>query len=127
MHNTLTAWITLATITIYFWMGMNAARARVKHGIKAPVMDGPIEFMSVHRVLANTLEQMAVFLPALWMCAVFLGDAWAAAGGALWCVGRVLYALGYYQDPSRRTLGFTMSFSATILLMLGTAVGILMH
>ena len=31
-----------------------------------------------------------LFFPALWMCAVFLGDLWGAIGGALWVVGRVI-------------------------------------
>jgi glutathione S-transferase len=127
MQMQLTAWATLAALVVYSWTGMNVGKARVKHGVKAPLMDGPLEFMSAYRVQANTLEQLALFLPVLWMCAAFLGDGWAAAGGALWCVGRVVYALAYYKDPSRRTLGFTLTFGASAVLAVGTVVGLLMH
>jgi glutathione S-transferase len=126
MTFTLTAWTTLAALSIYLWTGTNAAKARVAFGIKAPLMDGPVAFMSILRVQLNTLEQLPLLLAPMWMCAAFLGDGWAAAGGLAWCVGRVLYALAYYKDPAKRTAGFTIAIGASGLLMLGTAVGLLM-
>lgn len=123
----LTAWVTLAALAVYLWTGTNAARARGKFKVKAPSMDGPLEFQSYMRVQANTLEQLPVLLAPLWMCAAFLGDSWAAAGGLLWCVGRVVYALGYYRDPSKREAGFIIGMAASALLMVGTVVGLLMH
>jgi hypothetical protein len=39
----------------------------------------------------NTLEWMPLFLPSLWLFAMYLGDASAAALGAIWIVGRILY------------------------------------
>ena len=125
MH--LTAWITLAALAVYLWTGINVARARGKFNIHAPVMDGPIEFQSVLRVQANTLEQLPMLLVPLWLCAVYLGDTWAAAGGLLWCVGRVAYALGYYQAPAKREFGFVTGMIASALLICGTVVGLLLH
>jgi glutathione S-transferase len=123
----LTAWTTLAALAIYAWTGTNVARARVTYKVKAPSMDGPLPFQSAMRVQANTLEQLPLLLAPLWMCALFLGDTWAAAGGALWCVGRIVYALGYYKDPSKREVGFIIGFFATSLLFIGTAVGLILH
>jgi glutathione S-transferase len=123
----LTAWITLAALGVYGWTMSNAAAARGKYKVKAPSMDGPLPFQSAMRVQANTLEQLPLLLPPLWMCALFLGDKWAAAGGALWCIGRILYALAYYKDPSRRTLGFGIGMAACGLLIAGTCVGLLLH
>lgn len=123
----LTALITLAALFVYAWTMSNAAVARGKFKVKAPSMDGPLEFQSIMRVQANTLESLPLLLAPLWMCALFLGDRWAAAGGALWCVGRVLYALAYYKDPARRTLGYVLGMAASALLMVGTTVGILLY
>ncbi len=125
MH--LTAWVTLVALSIYVWTGMNAAAARVKHGVLAPRMDGPEEFTRRLRVQLNTLEQLPLFLAPLWMCAWFLGDAWAAGAGVLWCVGRVVYALTYYKDPTKRTFGFVTSLAASLLLMGGTVLGLLLN
>ena len=123
----LTAWATLAVLGVYFWTGANVARARVKHKISAPSMDGPLEFLSCVRVQANTLEQLPLVLAPLWLCAWFLGDAWAAAGGLLWCLGRIVYALGYYRDPAKREAGFVLSMVASALLIAGSVWGLLLH
>src|ERR1035437_4277562 len=122
-----TAWITLAALAMYFWTGLNMGKARIKYEVPAPAMDGPIEFQRVARVQANALEQMAIFLPALWMCAFFVSDRWAALGGAVWVVGRIIYALGYYQAASRRSPGFGISMLASFALMTATAAGLIMN
>jgi glutathione S-transferase len=40
-------------------------------------------------------------------------------------VGRILYALGYYRDPSRRELGLIVGMVACGALVAGSAVGLL--
>ena len=123
----LTAWITLAVLGVYLWTGINAGAARVKYNVKAPSMDGPVAFQSAQRVQMNTLEQLPLLLAPLWLCALFLGDAWVAAGGALWCVGRIMYALGYYKDPAKREAGFVIGMAACGLLIAGTCVGLILR
>ncbi|MES2831845.1 MAG: MAPEG family protein [Pseudomonadota bacterium] len=120
-----TAWVTLAALLVYFWITFNVGRARGKFGIDAPVMDGPLPFLSVLRVHANTVEQIVMFLPALWLCAVYRGDYFAAAGGAVWIVGRIVFALAYYRDPAKRGPGFVMTILATLGLMIAAASGLL--
>jgi glutathione S-transferase len=122
-----TAWASLVAIFVYIWMLMNVGKARGKFQISAPTTDGPVEFQSVLRVQANTVEQMVVFFPALWMCAYFASDMWAAVGGLVWSLGRVIYALGYYKEPGKRSAGFGITSLATIGLIIGTAVGLIMH
>ena len=122
-----TAWTTLAVLAVYLWVSINAGRARATYNVSAPSMDGPLAFQSAQRVQANTVEQLVLLLPALWLCAVFLGDRWAAAGGALWVVGRVIYALAYYRDPQQRSTGFGINVTAIVALMLGAAAGLLLR
>ena len=125
MH--LTAWTTLAVLGVYFWTAVMAGWARTRYKVAAPSMDGPPAFQNAQRVQMNTLEQMPIVLAPLWMCAVYLGDVWAAAGGLLWCVGRILYALGYYRDPANRELGFVVGMLACGVLVVGSVVGLLMR
>lgn len=122
-----TAWVTLAAMLLYIWIIRQAGAARVKYQVKAPLMDGPIPFLAALRVQTNTVEQMVLFFPALWLCAVCWQDRWAAVGGAIWIAGRLLYALGYYRDPDKRGPGFMIGVVATIGLMLGAAWGLLNH
>jgi glutathione S-transferase len=122
-----TAWATLAALVVYFWISVNVGRARRKYNVSAPSIDGPIKFQSIYRVQANTVEQFVLFLPALWMCAYFLDDRWAAAGGWIWVVGRIVYAVGYYRDPGKREIGFVMTILASIALMAGTIAGLVIY
>lgn len=122
-----TAWTTLAILGVYFWTWCNAARARIQYQVPAPSMDGPEGFLRAHRVQMNTLEMLPLVLVPLWLCAVFLGDVWATAGGVLWCVGRILYALSYYRDPAKRELGFILGMLACAALIGATVFGLIMR
>jgi glutathione S-transferase len=104
-----------------------AGWARTKYKVPAPGMDGPLPFQSAQRVQANTLEQLPLVLAPLWLCAIYLGDRWAAAGGLLWCLGRIVYALGYYRDPSKREAGFIIGMLACGALVAGSVVGLLLQ
>lgn len=122
-----TSLVSLAALVVYAWMLANAGRAREKYKVPAPSMDGPIEFQSAHRVQANTVEQMVLFFPALWTCAFWLGDFWAGLGGLIWVVGRIVYALAYYKDPKKRTLGFLITSFGDVFLLIGSGVGLILH
>lgn len=120
-----TAWVTLAALLVYVWMTINVSRARHRFGIPAPLVDGPQEFMSVMRVQMNTVEQLALFLPALWLCAWAWNDRVAAGLGVLWIIGRVFYARAYYRDPKDRALGYGLTVIASFLLMAGAGFGLI--
>jgi glutathione S-transferase len=123
----LTEWTMLAVLGVYFWTGVMAGVSRARHGVAAPSMDGPPAFQSAQRVQANTLEQLPLVLVPLWLCGHHLSDNWAAAGGLLWCLGRILYALGYYSDPARREAGFVIGMLACGALVAGSVAGLLLH
>ena len=123
----LTAWTTLAVLGVYFWTWGVAGRARIVHKVAAPSMDGPEAFLRAHRVHMNTLEMLPLVLVPLWLCANFMGDGWAAAGGLVWCLGRILYALGYYRDPAKREAGFILGMLACAGLIGATVFGLLMR
>ncbi len=72
----------------------------------------------------NTLEQLVLFLPALWLFALTIGDPWASLIGLVWPIGRILYAWGYYRDAEKRGPGFVLSVAATMVLLIGAAIGL---
>jgi len=120
-----TALVSLLALVLYFWVAAEVSRMRGRHRVKAPAMTGPEPFERAVRVHLNTLEQLVPFLVALWICAAFFPLP-AAIIGAVWLVGRIIYALSYYADPAKRALGFTIGLIATLLLMLGGFYGIVM-
>jgi len=90
-----TALVTCLAILLYFFTGMRVANARAAFGIKAPAVSGNADFERVFRVQMNTLEWMPIFLPSLWLFAIYISDPIAAAIGLVWIVGRILYMTGY--------------------------------
>lgn len=123
----LTAWVTIASLLMYIWVFAKAGKTRGAHKIEAPCMDGPPEFLIAMRVQANTVEQLVLFLPMLWICCIFMSDMIAASLGAVWVIGRIMYALGYYKDPAKRGPGFGISSLAGLGLLIGSIAGLVMH
>jgi glutathione S-transferase len=114
-----TTLVTCLAILFYFFTGIQVAKARVALGIKAPAMSGNPDFERVFRVQMNTLEWMPIFLPSLWLFAIYVSDAIAAALGLVWIAGRILYMTGYSQAADKRGRGFAIQAAAAILLWLG--------
>ncbi|NJM45086.1 MAG: MAPEG family protein [Alkalinema sp. RU_4_3] len=119
--------VTVLALILFVVVTINVGRARVKYGVKPPAMSGPPEFERAIRVQQNTLEQLIVFLPALWLFAHFVRPDVAAVIGGIWVIGRGLYAWGYYQAAEKRLLGFAIGFSSGMILLLGSLVGIVLQ
>ena len=111
--------VTLLSMLLYFWTCMRVAGARARHKIVAPAVTGHPGFERAYRVQLNTLEWMPLYLPSLWLFAYYWGGNVAAIVGLVWIVGRILYALSYVKDPSRRAAGFGLQALATAVLFFG--------
>ena len=61
-------------------------------------------------------EQLVLFVPMLWIAASVVGDVWAAAVGAVWIVGRVIYLSGYSKDVDKRGPGMIVTILSTAVL-----------
>ena len=108
----LPALMTLLAVLWYIVTAFQVGRARVKHNIHAPAMTGHPTVERAVRVQMNTLEQFAAFLPAMWIYAWFGNPRWAAISCAVWILGRIIFAVGYWVDEKKRGPGFTISFIA---------------
>ena len=109
----------------YLFFAVRAGVVRGRHEIAAPSMTGHPAFERAVRVQENTLEQLIVFLPALWMFGRFVSPPGAALLGLVFLVGRALYWRGYVEDPPRRGPGFLIGLVATVLLLTGGILGAL--
>lgn len=123
----LTAIVTILALLVFFWTGFRVGGMRQKHGIKAPATTGNTEFECAYRVQMNTLEQIVIFLPLLWLSDAYFHTYPLLTGGLglVWIVGRVMYTVGYSAtDPSKRGPGFLISLLATAGLLITTIIGI---
>jgi glutathione S-transferase len=106
-------------------MAGRVARARSKFGVKLPAISGNADFERVFRVQANTLEWLPLFLPSLWLFAIYVSDGWAAGLGVVWIIGRILFMIGYTQATEKRGPGFAVQAAATIILWAGALCAII--
>lgn len=117
--------VTVLTLVQYLVFSYRVSLARIKHGVMAPAVTGHPNFERAYRVHQNTLEQIVVFVPALWMFGIYVHAPTGAVIGLLFPLGRYLYGKSYVSDPSRRAAGFTIGATATAILLTGGGIGAL--
>ncbi|HYP65541.1 MAG TPA: MAPEG family protein [Steroidobacteraceae bacterium] len=108
----------------FLLFGYAVGRARTRYKVPAPAMSGHEVFDRYFRAQMNTLEQLVVFLPCLWLFAHYI-NAWAAVAlGLLFIVGRALYFRGYVQAAESRHAGFVLSAIPNVTLLIGALIGV---
>jgi glutathione S-transferase len=111
--------VIVLSLLQFVLFGIAVGRARGKYGVHAPAVAGNEHFERCFRVHMNTLEQLIVFLPAIWLFAQFVDPHWAAALGGVYLVGRTLYFLSYLKDPKSRGLGFLLTSVPSLVMLVG--------
>ncbi len=119
------ALITLAALALLFGCSWYVGTARRKYKVGAPATTGPEGFDRAFRVQMNTLENTVIFLPALWLAAIYFSPRIAAAIGAVWIVARIGYAFAYVRNPKSRGASFVTASVAWGALMILAAWGVL--
>jgi glutathione S-transferase len=117
--------VTALALLLYLILTVNVARTRGRLGVEPPATSGDPAFERIYRVQQNTLEQLVVVVPALWLYALFVSPTWASAIGGAWLLGRILYAWGYYTEAKRRVPGMVITMLANLALVVGALIGIL--
>lgn len=108
----LTTLVTLAALVYTFILGGRVGLMRGKKGIEAPATSGDPEFERAFRIHYNTIENLVLVLPLMWLAAGAVGDLWSAVLGVLWLLGRIVYTTSYMSDPSKRGTGAMISAAA---------------
>lgn len=106
-----------------FFFAFQVGRQRVAHGVPAPAMSGHDDFMKAYRAHQNTVEQLVIFLPGLWLFGYYVSPMIGAGLGLVFVIGRFVYWNGYMKSPKNRGPGFLISAGAMIALVLGGLIG----
>jgi glutathione S-transferase len=117
--------IVLLALLQYIWFSISVGMARGKYNIEGPACAGDENFERIFRVQQNTLEQLIVFIPAVFAFAHFLSPLWSLILGAVFIIGRFLYSSEYVKEPKTRTLGFMLTFLPSVALIVGALFGII--
>lgn len=116
---------TLIALAVFFLTIAMVSRARTRYGVAAPAATGNEEFERRFRVQMNTLEQLVLMLPTLWLCAIWFNELLAGAGGLVWSIGRVIYLVSYLRDPRSRAFGMMLTIFPTAVMGIAAAISII--
>ncbi len=108
--------VTLLAVLVFLGCGIAVGRARGLYKIDAPATTGNPDFERVFRVQMNTLEALALFLPALWVAERYADPRVVGGIGLAWIVGRVWYAVAYATNAKKRGPGFVIGMLASVVL-----------
>ena len=112
--------LALIEYMVIVWL---TGQARGLYGVAAPAMTGHPVFERWARVQGNTVEQLVIFFPGLFLFSWYVSPHVAAGLGVLFLIGRALFARGYVADPAKRGPGFVTSLFANAVLVLGGLIG----
>lgn len=119
--------VTALAILQFIVFGIRVGGARGRYAVKAPAITGHEVFERYFRVQQNTLEQLLALLPGLYLFSRYVSPVWAAGLGLVYLIGREIYAYTYVKDPAKRGLGFGLSISPVIVLIVGGLGGAVWH
>ena len=121
------AWVQLVALLALLecsFFAYAVGKARETYQLKAPATTGNEMFERYFRVQQNTIEQLVLFLPSLFIAAAYWPAQWVAALGAVYLVGRLIYFRAYVTDPRSRSLGFLLSTAPVFVLIVAGAIGV---
>ena len=118
------ALITVLALIEYFIILARTGSARTRYDVKAPATTGHEIYERYYRAQQNTVEQLMIFLPGLWLFAYYVHSLAAAVLGGLFILGRFLFFRAYIKAPERRVVGFVIGSIVNVILLLGALGGI---
>src|SRR6266700_6499734 len=111
----------LLTLALGGW----SAYHRAKYKIEAPAVVGHPQFERAHRTHINTVENLVLLIPLLWIASVFYGGQLPFWLGLIWVVSRIIYAIGYAQTNTQmRGPGAGLGFLALVGLLVLSVIGL---
>ena len=125
MPLSLPALMTLFAVLWLLFTAFMVGRARGKYKVPAPATTGDPAFERAFRVQMNELENLVAFLPAMWIFAWFGNPRLAALACAVYLVGRVAFAVGYWRQARQRRHGYTISMMTMAITWVAALVAVL--
>jgi uncharacterized MAPEG superfamily protein len=119
--------VTALALLQFIVFGFRVAKARGTYGIKAPATTGNDIFERYFRVQQNTLEQLVLFVPGVYLFSRYYNPPWAATLGLVYLIGREIYAATYVKNPGKRSLGYALTALPIFVLLIGGLLGAVLN
>ncbi|MFC3192694.1 MAPEG family protein [Marinicella sediminis] len=103
----------------YSYFSFVVGAARGKYSVSAPAVSGHRYFERAYRIQQNTLEQLIIVVPSMFLFASYVHPMTAAILGLVFFISRFIYFTAYMKDPKSRGMGFVLGFLASHVMLLG--------
>ena len=103
----------------YSYFSFVVGAARGKYQVSAPAVTGHKYFERAYRIQQNTLEQLIILVPSMFLFASYVHALTAAILGVVFILSRFIYFSAYMKDPKSRGTGFVLGFLASHVMLLG--------
>ena len=115
--------VTALALLQAFVFAFLVGKARGTYNVPAPAMSGNENFEREFRVHQNTVEQLIIVIPTMWIFGTFVHVMTAAGLGLVFVISRFIYRKAYLADPGSRSTGFTIGAICEMTLILGSLIG----
>lgn len=112
--------VVMLALLQFVYFSVEVGRARGRFNVQVPATSGNEGFERYFRAQQNTVEQLLVFLPAVYACGFYASEALATVLGLLFVLGRMLYFRGYTDPEKNRAPGFVLGLLANVVMILAT-------
>jgi glutathione S-transferase len=112
----------LALLQVFIF-AFQVGKARGIYGVNAPAISGNENFERMFRVHQNSIEQLVLFIPAIWIFGYYVSAEIGAGLGVVFIIARQIYKSAYIGDPKRRAVGFGLSALSMMILLIGGMIG----
>jgi glutathione S-transferase len=124
--NHLAAIDTLLAIIVTFVFASRVAYLRGRYKVEAPATAGNPDFERGFRAHMNTVENLVLFVPLLWLATIYYGGRLPFWIGLVWILSRIVYAYGYAQKNTQMRgpgagIGFLCLMALFVLAVIGIA------
>lgn len=107
----LTILITLLALLQTFALDVYISFSKFKHGVQDPEIVNNENFKKIYKIYNNTVSDLILFLPLIWIFASLESDRMAGVLGLIWLFGRFHYDISFFKNPATRTISMaTTSF-----------------
>ena len=124
---TYVALVTILILIQYIFFVMQTGMARGKDTVVAPATTGDELYERKSRVQMNTLEQLIITIPAMWICGIYFRADVAAILGLIFLVGRFIFSAAYINEPASRSKGMIIGFLANMALLVCCLITAITH
>lgn len=124
---TLTILVSLIALLQTFGLDVYISLSKFRHGVQDPEIVNNETFKKIYKIYNNTVSDLILFLPLLWIFSSLESDQMAGILGLIWLFGRFHYDFSFFKNPSTRTISMATTSFVVIVMFIWIFIKVLLE